>query len=72
MSFFLCSGGVVRSHFKHSVELVDCNGEVADHLAGIEDFMLVKATYDAAVRRWPKERIRLCQAARILEDSSQR
>jgi hypothetical protein len=34
--------------------------------------MLAKATYDAAVMRWPKERIRLCQAARILEDSSQR
>ncbi len=23
--------------------------------------MLAKATYDAAVRRWPKSRIRLCQ-----------
>jgi hypothetical protein len=34
----------VRSHFKHSVkhsvERVD--GEVADHLAGVEDFMLAR------------------------------
>jgi hypothetical protein len=46
------------------------DGEVADHLAGVEDFMLAKATYDAAVRRWPKARIRLCQEARIVEDSA--
>jgi hypothetical protein len=25
--------------------------------------------YDAAVQRWPKARIRLCQAARVVEDS---
>jgi hypothetical protein len=47
----------VRSYFKHSVERVDDNGEAADHLAGVEDFMLAKATYDAAVKRWPKARI---------------
>src|SRR4051812_18200139 len=29
--------------------------------------MLARATYDAAVRRWPKARIRLCQEARIIE-----
>jgi hypothetical protein len=60
---------VVRSHFKHSIELVDESGEITDHLAGVEDFMLAKATFDAAVRRWPKSRIRLCQEARIVEDS---
>jgi hypothetical protein len=62
----------VRTHFKHNVERVDGNGEIADHLAGVEDFLLAKATYDAAVRRWPKERIRLRQEARIVEDSVQR
>ena len=31
--------------------------------------MRAKATYDAAVRRWPKSRIQLCQEARIVEDS---
>jgi hypothetical protein len=62
---------VLRSHFKHSVELVDDNGEIVDQLAGVQDFMLARATYDAAVRRWPKARIRLCQEARIIEDSSE-
>ena len=69
LPFPLCSewGSVVRSHFKHSIELVDDNGEIVDQLAGVQDFMLAKATYDAAVRRWPKARIRLCQEARIVE-----
>ena len=60
---------VMRSRFNRSIELVDESREIADHLAGVEDFMLAKATYDAAVRRWPKSRIRLCQEARIVEDS---
>ena len=61
--FSVCSRGVMRSRFQHSIELVDESGEIADHLAGVEDFMLAKATYDAAVRRWPKSRTRLCQEA---------
>ena len=36
----------MRSRFKHSIELVDESGEIADHLAGVEDFVLAKATYD--------------------------
>ena len=60
----------MRIHFKHSVEVIDNYGNIIDHLAGVEDFLLAKATYDAAVRRWPKERIRLCQEARIVEDSA--
>ena len=55
----------MRSHFKHSVELVDDNGEIVDQLAGVQDFMLAKATYDAAVRRWPKARIRLSAMTRL-------
>ena len=61
----------MRNHFKHSVERVDGDGEIADHLAGVEDFMLAKATYHAAVKRWPKERIRLRQETRIVEDSAE-
>ena len=61
----------MRSHFKHSVELVDGDGEIADHLAGVE-FLLARATYDAALKRWPKERIRLRQETRIVEDSAER
>jgi hypothetical protein len=53
------------------VEKVDGDGEIADHLAGVEDFMLARATYDAAVKRWPKERIRLRQETRIVADSAE-
>jgi hypothetical protein len=61
----------VRNHFKHSVELVGGDGEIADHLAGVEDFLLAQATYDAAVKRWPKERIRLRQETRIVADRAE-
>jgi hypothetical protein len=62
----------VQNHFKHSVELVDREGEIVEVLAAVEDFLLAQATYEAAKQRWPKERIRLSQEARILEDSTRR
>jgi hypothetical protein len=40
---------------------------IAD-LAGVEDFLLAKATYNAAVR-CPKERIRLRRATRVIAES---
>jgi len=60
----------VRSYFKHSVELVDGEGDIVDILAAVEDFLLAQATYQAARQRWPKERIRLAQETRIVKDSS--
>ena len=59
-----------RNHFKHSVELVDGEGDIVDVLAAVEDFLLAQATYEAARQRWLKERIRLSQETRIIEDSS--
>ena len=62
----------MRNHFKHSVERMDGDGEIADHLAGVEDFLLARATcHDAAVKRWPKERIRLRQEDWIVADSAE-
>ena len=61
----------VRNHFKHSVELVDGEGDIVDVLATVEDFLLAQATYEAARQRWPKERIRLSQQTRIVEDGSE-
>ena len=55
---------------KHSVELVDREGEIADVLAAVEDFLLARATYEAARQQWPKEHIRLRQETRIVEDGS--
>ena len=63
-------GRGVRNHFKHSVELVDGEGDIVDILAAVEDFLLAHATYQAAKQRWPKERIRLSQQSRIVSDSS--
>jgi hypothetical protein len=60
----------VRNHFKHSVELIDREGEIVDVLAAVEDFLLAEGTYQAARGRWPKERIRLSQQTRIVRDSS--
>ena len=62
----------MRNHFKHSIELVDREGDIVDVLATVEDFLLAQATYEAAKQRWPKERIRLSKQARILEDSTRR
>ena len=70
-SLFVLVLGIVRSHFKHTVELVDREGDIVDDLAAVEDFLLAQATYEAAKQRW-KERIRLSQEARILDDSTRR
>jgi hypothetical protein len=66
----LFHGRGVRSYFKHSVELVDGEGDIVDILAAVKDFLLAHATYQAAKQRWPKERIRLSQQSRIVSDSS--
>ena len=32
----------MRNHFKHSVELVDREGDIVDILAAVEDFLLAQ------------------------------
>jgi hypothetical protein len=34
-----------------------CEGDIANVLAAVEDFMLAQATYEAALKRWPKARV---------------
>jgi hypothetical protein len=58
-----------RTHFKHSIDVLDPNGELLEHLAGVEDFELAEATYDAAVKRWPAMPIMLRQGASVVRDS---
>jgi hypothetical protein len=75
----------VRSHFKHSIELVDREGDIVDVLAAVEDFLLAQATYEAARQRsrlrdndrgcettMAEGTLRLSQEARTLEDSTRR
>ena len=38
----------MRNHFKHSVELVDGEGDIVDVLEAVEDFLLAQATYQDA------------------------
>jgi hypothetical protein len=38
-----------------------------EHLAGVNDLLLARATFEAAVKRWPGAKITLRNAARIIE-----
>jgi len=58
-----------RSHFTFRIDRLDANGDVFDHVAGLEDFDLAVATYKAACKRWPSEPIMLRQGARVVHDS---
>jgi hypothetical protein len=58
-----------RTHFKHRVDCLDAQGEIFEHVAGVEDFELAVNLYEAAIERWPGERIMLRQEARIIHDS---
>src|SRR5262249_60267131 len=59
----------VRTHFPHSIDLLDNEGEILEHLAGVQDFELAKATYEAALKRWPGMPIMCRQGARVVHDS---
>jgi hypothetical protein len=59
-----------RSHFTFRIDLWTADGEsIVDHVAGIEDYELALATYQAACERWPGTPITLRQGARVIEDS---
>src|SRR5262249_483478 len=46
-----------------------CARGILDHVAGVEDLFLAKATYDAACKRWPGKMIILPHGALVLEES---
>jgi hypothetical protein len=58
--------------FAYRIDLSDADGDnVAKHLADIDDLIVARATYEAACKRWPDERVTLRQGIRIIEDSRQ-
>ena len=61
-----------RSHFKHNVFMVDEAGELLEHFGGTEDYLLAAELYEAALKRWPKARIQMKEAARIIYDNKRR
>jgi hypothetical protein len=58
-----------RTHFAHRIDMLDAAGEIHEHLAGVEDYELAEATWQAAIARWPKAVIILRQGARVVRDS---
>jgi hypothetical protein len=58
-----------RTHFKHRIDRLDKDGEIFEHVGGVEDFALAVKLYEAAIERWPGERITLRQKTRIVHDS---
>jgi hypothetical protein len=58
--------------FAYRIDLWDAaDSSVAKHLADIDDLIVARATYEAAIERWPGERVTLRQDTRLIEDSRQ-
>jgi len=58
--------------FAYRIDFWDAaDSSVAKHLADIDDLIVARATYEAACKRWPDERVTLRQGIRIIEDSRQ-
>jgi hypothetical protein len=56
--------------FAYQIDLWYADGNsVVKHLADIDDLIVARATYEAACKRWPGERVTLRQGTRIIEDS---
>jgi hypothetical protein len=47
------------TYFAHRIAMRDSDNRVVEHLAGIEDYLLAIATYQAARRRWPDAHVKL-------------
>jgi hypothetical protein len=58
-----------RTHFAHRIDMLDAAGELQEHLAGVEDYILAEAVWREAIARWPGATIILRQGARIVQDS---
>jgi hypothetical protein len=43
-----------RTHFAHRIDMLDAAGEIQEHLAGVEDYLLAEAVWREAISRWPK------------------
>jgi hypothetical protein len=58
-----------RTYFKRRIDMLDDNGEILEHLAGVDDFMLADDVYEAALKRWPNAAILLRRGASVIHDS---
>jgi HEPN domain-containing protein len=60
-----------RTNFAHQIDKLDEAGELIEHLAGVDDFQLAEAVYQAARKRWPDKVIVLRDETRVIRDSRQ-
>jgi hypothetical protein len=59
-----------RTHFVFRIDMWSPDGSsIIEHIAGVEDFQIARATYRAAVERWPGAALTLRQGDRVIEDS---
>jgi len=56
-------------HHAHSIDRWDdaTGSNLYEHLAGVNDLLLARATFAAAVKRWPGAKITLRNGARFIE-----
>jgi hypothetical protein len=52
--------------------MLDAAGEIQEHLAGVEDYILAEAVWREAIARWPDATIILRQGARVVHDIRRR
>jgi hypothetical protein len=57
-----------RTHLAHWIDMLDAAGEIQEHLAGVEDYILAEAVWREAIARWPRETMILRQGARVIAD----
>ena len=57
--------------YTHTIDRWDeATGEnLIERIAGVSDYQVALETYRAAVKRWPKDKIRLRNRARVIEQS---
>jgi hypothetical protein len=53
-----------RTHFAHSIDMLDAAGEIQEHLAGVEDYLLAEAVWREAIARGGRRRPLFCARAR--------
>ncbi len=56
-----------KTHFAVRVDIWDDTGDsIVEHVAGVDGFEVARATYRAAILRWPRARITLRQGIRVV------
>jgi hypothetical protein len=61
---------MTRRHFAYRIDRWDEAGDnIMEQVAGVQDLILARATFELACTRWPGETITLRQGSRVLADS---